>query len=110
LTITPNGSGIPARYFNVYRSAPGASRLYVIGKVKNSGAATTVFTDLNNRLAGGITAFAIDFRGCEIPELSPFKSVELARTDLTSPKAFFRFCSLAVKLPRFSQLIDNVTP
>jgi hypothetical protein len=82
----------------------------MIGRVKNSGASTTAFIDLNNRLPSGITAFAIDFRGDEMAELSPYKSVELARTDLTSPKAFFRFASLVVKLPRFSQLIDNVTP
>jgi len=110
VTITPAG-GIAARYFNVYRSnANDASgvRQYV-GRVVNSGAATTVFTDLNNRLPGFVTGFALDMRGLEMAELSSFKSQQLAQTDLTTPKAFYRFCSLMVKLPRFNILVDNLT-
>lgn len=109
LTITP-GSGTVARSFNVYRSAAGSSKRFLIGRVKNSGAATTAFVDLNNRLPSGITAQALDSRGVEIAELSSFKKVELARTDLSSPSAFLRFCCLMVKLPGFHQLVDNVTP
>lgn len=108
LTITPAG-GIAARYFNVYRTRAGETRKAFIGRVKNSGAATTTFVDLNNRLPFAISAFALDMRGMEIAELSSYKSVELAMTDLSKPKAFFRFCTLTVKLPRFNILVDNVT-
>lgn len=107
LTITPAG-GISARYFNVYRTRAGESRKAFIGRVKNSGAATTDFVDLNNRSPFAISAFALDMRGMEVAELSSYKSVELAMTDLSKPKAFFRFAALVAKLPRFSILVDNV--
>jgi len=108
VTITP-AAGIAALYFNVYRSAAGSTARRYIGRVKNSGAATTVFTDLNGRLPAYVTGFALDMRGIEMNELSPFKSQELARTDLSTPKAFYRFCSLSVKLPRFNILVDNLS-
>ena len=108
VTITPQ-AGVTARYFNVYRSLANATTRQYIGRVVNSGAATTVFTDLNNRLPGFVTGFALDMRGLEMAELSSFKSQQLAQTDLTTPKAFYRFCSLMVKLPRFNILVDNLT-
>ena len=108
LTITP-AAGLSPRYFNVYRSLAGESKLSFIGRVVNSGAATTVFNDLNNRLPAFVTGFALDMRGLEIAELSPFKSQQLAQTDLTVPKAFYRFCALMVKLPRFNILVDNLS-
>lgn len=108
VTITP-AAGIAALYFNVYRSVAGSTARRFIGRAKNSGAATTVFTDLNGRIPAFVTGFALDMRGIEMNELSAFKSVELARTDLSSPKAFYRFCSLAVKLPRFNILVDNLS-
>jgi len=109
LTITPAG-GVVARYFNVYRSQAGGTRKALIGRVKNSGAATTVFNDLNNRLPFAITGFALDLRGTEIAEMSPFKSVELAQVDLAKVRGWYRFCALKVALPRFSALCDNVLP
>lgn len=110
VTITPSGaSGTVPRYFNVYRSYPGATTVQFIGRVVNSGQATTIFTDLNNKLPGFVTGFALDMRGLEIAELSPFKSVQLAQTNLTTPKAFFRFLALMVKLPRFNILVDNLS-
>lgn len=108
LTITP-AAGIAALYFNVYRSVAGGSARRFIGRVKNSGAATTVFVDRNARIPAFVTGFALDMRGIEINELSSFKSVDLAMTDLSKPKAFYRFCSLAVKLPRFNILVDNLS-
>jgi hypothetical protein len=108
LTIT-SGGGIAPRYYNVYRTAPGQTRFFRIGKVKANFSGTTTFVDLNNRLPGGVTAFALDMRGIEIPELSAYKSVDLAMTDLSKPKAFFRFACVISKLPRFNVLIDNVT-
>lgn len=108
VTITPAG-GVAARYFNVYRSRANETKREYVGRVVNSGAATTVFNDLNNRLPGFVTGFALDMRGLEMAELSSFKSQQLAQTDLTTPKAFYRFCSLMVKLPRFNILVDNLT-
>jgi hypothetical protein len=114
LVITP-AAGISARYFNVYRSlANSASNGYLsalgyIGRVVNSGNSTTTFIDLDNRQPAFVTGFALDMRGLEIAELSPFKSAQLAQTDLTTPKAYFRFLSLMVKLPRFNILVDNLS-
>lgn len=107
ITITPAG-GLAARYFNVYRSLAGGTKMAFIGRVKNSGAGTTAFRDLNNKIPFSITAFALDMRGMNIAELSPFKSVELAMTELSKPKAYFRFCCMVAKLPRFNILVDNV--
>lgn len=108
LTITP-AAGLAARYFDVYRSFAGSLKTAFIGRVVNSGASTTVFVDLNNRIPGFVTGYALDMRGLEISELSSFKSQLLAQTDLTVPKAFYRFLSLMVKLPRFNILIDNLS-
>jgi hypothetical protein len=108
LTITP-ASGIAARYFNVYRSNANETKMGYIGRVVNSGASTTAFVDLNGRISAGVTGFALDMRGMEIAELSPFKSQALAMTDLTTPKAFYKFHCLMVKLPRFNMLVDNLS-
>lgn len=109
VTITPAG-GVQALYFNVYRTNSGeaASTAKFIGRVANSGAATTTFTDLNNRLPAGVTGFLLDMRGMEMPELASYRSKELARTDLSNPKVFYRFVTLAAKLPRFNCLVDNL--
>lgn len=112
VTITPSGSGLVASYFNIYRSNAGeaSSKAKFIGRVANSGAATTVFTDLNNRIPGGVTGFLLDMRGMEMPELASYRSMDLARTDLSIPKVYYRFLSLAAKLPRFNVLCDNLLP
>lgn len=108
VTITPAG-GISALYFNVYRSLAGGSIRKFIGRVKNSGAATTVFNDLAGRIPASVTGFALDFRGLEINELSPFASQLMAKVDLTETKSFYRFCAVSAKLPRFSLLVDNLS-
>ena len=108
LTITPN-AGPRVLYYNVYRSLANGTATQYIGRVKAMGSSAVVFNDLNNRVPGFVTGFALDMRGLEISELSPFKSYELARTDLTMPKAYFRFCTAVVKLPRFNMLVDNLT-
>jgi len=109
ITITPGAGGNAPRYFNVYRSLANQTVRQYVGRVVSSGGATTTFVDLNNRLPGFVTGFALDMRGLEMAELSAFKSQQLAQTDLTTPKAFYRFCSLMVKLPRFNILVDNLT-
>jgi hypothetical protein len=118
VTITSNGNavalaisptGARALYYNVYRSVAGGTARKYIGRVKANGAVAVTFTDLNNRIPGFVTGFALDMRGLEISELSPFKSMDLARTDLTSPKAYWRFATGVVKLPRFNILVDNLS-
>lgn len=109
LTITP-GTGT-SRQFNVFRSGNGgsAASARLIGRVKNSGAATTVFTDLNNRLPGGISGFLVQADTMEIKELAPYSRLKLAVVDLSEPEAHFRFCCLAVYEPRKNVIIDNLT-
>lgn len=111
VTITPSGSGSVARGFNVYRSAVGgtAATAKFIGRVVNSGAATTVFTDLFNRLPGGTTGFLIQKDTMALKELAPYSRLKLAVTSLALPEAHFRFAALAVMEPRKNVLIDNLT-
>lgn len=111
VTITPGGGGTVARWFNVFRSAPGgsAATAKLIARVKNSGAATTVLTDLNNRLPGGVTGFLVQMDTLEIKELAPYSRLKLAVVDLAQPEAHFRFCCLAVYEPRKNVLLDNLT-
>lgn len=106
-TITP-AAGPAARYFNVYRTKAGGTKKNFVGRVVANGAAAVTFVDLNNKSSGSITAFALDMRGTELAELSPFKSVDLAMVDLSKVKAYFRFCALQARLPRFNILIDGV--
>lgn len=107
LTITP-ASGIQAKYFRVYRSVAGGTKLKYIGRVKNSGAATTIFVDKNKRQPGFVTGFGLDYKSMAIHELAPFSKMELARTQLATNYAFYRFCAIAVKAARFNFLIDNI--
>lgn len=105
-TITP-GSGT-ARFYNVYRSNAGGSILKFIGRVKNSGAATTVFTDLNNKLPGFVTGYLIQGDTMGLHELAPYSRLKLAITDLSLPEAHFRFLTMAVYQPRKDVLLDNL--
>ena len=99
-----------AKYYNVYRSNAGGSAMSAkfIGRVKDSGAATTLFVDLGNKQPGSITGFLIQGDTMEQAELAPFTSMELAVSNLSMPKAFFQFTTLAVKQPRKSVLLDGV--
>lgn len=101
VTITPPGTGT-ARYFNVYRSAAGGSAASAkfIGRVANSGATTTVFTDLGNRLPGSVTGFLIQGDTAEMHELAPYSRKKIAIQDLSEAEAHFRFVTLAVLQPR----------
>lgn len=108
IAITP-AAGVTARYFNIYRSESGGTIRKFVGRVVAAGSAAVTYTDLNNKLPGGVTGFALDMRGMEMPELSSFKSVELAQVDLSMIKAYLRFVCVAVKLPRFNVLVDNLT-
>ncbi len=110
LTITPNGSGNAAKYFNVYRSFAGgvAGSARFIGRVANSGASTTVFIDLNNKIPGFVTGVLADMSTMDLAELAPYSKKKLAEVDLSTPSANFRFVTLRVKAPRMNVLLDNL--
>lgn len=109
VTITPPGAGT-VRYFNVYRTNAGgpAASAKFIGRVANSGGATTPFTDLGNKKPGFVTGFLLQKDTMSMKELSPYSRMKLAVTDLSLPEAHFRFCTLAVMQPRKNVLLDNL--
>ena len=108
LTIT-NVSG--AQYYNVYRSEDGGNAYSAkfIGRVKDSGSSTTVFTDLGNKAPGSVTGFLLQSDTMEFHQLTPYSRLKLAMNDLSLPEAHFRFLCLAVKQPRKNVIIDNVS-
>lgn len=106
IVITP-AAGLAAISFNVYRSEAGGSKTAFIGRVKAQGAAAVTFIDLNYMKPFMSSAYAVDERSSHFAELSSFKSKELAQTDLTTPKAYYRFVTLGMHLPRFNVIVDN---
>ena len=108
VTITKVGSLV--RYYNVYRTAAGgaAATAKFIGRIADSGAATTVFHDLGNAKPGFVTGFLVQGDTMGLKELSPYSRVKLAVSDLSTPEAHLRFCSLAVFSPRKNVLISNL--
>lgn len=108
LTITP-GTGT-SRFFNVYRSAAGgtAASARFIGRVANSGASTTDFIDRNNRIPGFVTGMLYQGDTMDMAELAPYTKMKLAVTDLSTPEAHFRFCTVRVYDPKKNCLIDNL--
>ena len=107
LTITPPASAAGITHFNVYRGATAASAKY-IGRVVNSGQATTLFEDLGNKAPGFVTGYLIQKDTWGIHELSPYSRLKLAVSDLSTPEAHFRFLTLAGYEPRKNVLIDNL--
>lgn len=110
ITITPAGSGSVARGFNLYRSAVGGTvaTAKFIGRVRNSGGATTVTLDLFNKRPGFVTGYLLQKDTMAMKELSPYGRLKLAVSTLALPEAHFRFCALAVMEPRKNVLIDNL--
>lgn len=108
ITITPASA---AKYYNVYRSEAGGSAdsAKFIGKIKDSGAATTVFRDLGNRSPGSVTGFLVQSDTMGFHQLSPYSRLKLAISDLSLPEAHFRFLCLAVYQPRKNVLFENIT-
>lgn len=104
------GSGTN-RFYNVYRTAVGGGTARAgfkfIGRVAHAGA-TTTFIDLGNKAPGGITGFLVQDDTMAMKELAPYSRTELARADLSSVEAHFRFCTLAVFQPRKNALISNL--
>jgi hypothetical protein len=107
LTITNNG----AKYYNIYRSNAGGSAASAkfIGRVKSSGGANTVFTDLGLRSPGSVTGFMIQSNTMGLHQLSGYSRLKMAINDLSLPEAHFRFLCLAMYQPRKNCLIDNIT-
>lgn len=110
VTITHPASGV-ARWFNVYRSpanGSAASAKY-IGRVQiAAGAGSTVFRDLGNKQPGFVTGYLLEADTMAVKELAPYSRLKLAQTDLSLPEAHFRFCTLAVYLPRKNVIVDNL--
>lgn len=100
-----------AKYYNVYRSKVGgkAEDAKFIGRVKDSGAASTVFTDLGNREPGSVTGFLLQSNTASFYQLAAYSRMKLAISDLSLPEAHFRFLCLAVKQPRKNVLFENIT-
>jgi hypothetical protein len=100
-----------AKYYNLYRSEDGGSSTTAkfIGRIADSGAATTVFTDLGNREPGSITGFLLQSNTMGLHQLSAYSKLKLAINDLSLPEAHFRFLCLAVKQPRKNVLLENIS-
>jgi len=99
-----------ASHFNVYRSDAGGSAATAkfIGRVKAAGAGATTFTDLGNRSPGSSTAYLVDTKTWEMPQLHAYSSIKLAVVALNLPEAYFRFAALAGTQPRKNVLAENV--
>lgn len=112
VTIAAPGSGT-VRYYNVYRSATAAvagtalSACKFIGRVAYAGA-STVFTDLGNRMPGFVTGYLLQGDTMEMRELAGYSRAKLAVTDLSIPEAHFRFATLTVPEPRKNVILDNI--
>jgi len=98
-----------AKYFNVYRSNAGGSALTAkfIGRIK-AGGASVIFYDLGNFAPGSITAFLIQSNTMKFGELASFSSMELAVSNLSTPKAFYQFISIGAHQPRKNVLFTGV--
>ena len=107
LTITLVSS---CKYFNVYRSEAGgtAASAKFIGRIKNSGAATTIFIDLGNKEPGSVTGFLIQANTMGMHQLSAYSKLKMALHDLSIPEAHFRFICLGAYQPRKNVIFDNV--
>lgn len=107
VTIT---AGANQRFFNVYRSAAGgtAASAKFIGRVVNSGASTTDFVDLGNKIPGFVTGYLVQADTMEMAELAPYSRMKLAVSDLSEPEAHFRFTTLKVMEPRKNVLVENL--
>lgn len=97
-----------AHSFNVYRGASAETAEY-IGRVKNSGAATTAFIDLGNKFPGFVTGYLIQKDTWGMHELMPFSKIKLPSADLSEIHAQARFVTLAGYKPRFNIIADNLS-
>jgi hypothetical protein len=107
LTITkPAGT---VRHYNVYRSVAGGRKMRFIGRVRDSGSATTAFIDLNLRIPGFVTTVLFDQESAELAEMAPYSRLKLGIHELAKPEAHFRFITLKVYKPRNNVLLSNCT-
>jgi hypothetical protein len=100
-----------AKYYNVYRSEDGGSAASAkfIGRVKDSGASSTVFTDLGNKEPGSVTGALIEANTMSLHQLAAYSRMKLALSDLSVPEAHYRFITLAVKQPRKNVIFENIS-
>lgn len=109
-TVTINQVAL-AKYYNVYRSEDGGSAASAkfIGRVKDSGAGTSVFTDLGNREPGAVTGCLLESNTMSLHQLAAYSRMKLAVSDLSIPEAHYRFITLAVKQPRKNVIFENIS-
>lgn len=105
VTITKSSSVV--RHFNVYRSNKSGTKCRFIGRVRDSGSATTIFVDLNLRIPGFTTSVLLDEESCEMAQLAPFSSTKLGMHELAKPVAYYRFVTLKVMQPRKNVVLSN---
>lgn len=105
--ITLTIANTAAKYYNVYRSAPGGTSVKFIGRVK--GGSSITFVDLGFRSPGSVTGFLVQSNTWGIHQLSAYSRLKMAINDLSLPEAHFRFLCLAGYQPRKNVLIDNIT-
>lgn len=98
-----------ATHYNVYASAAGGSAASAkfIGRIAQ-GSGNPAFTDLGNRPPGCVTGFLLQMNTMDMGELAPFTKFELAKNDLSTPFAGYRFCSVSVMQPRKNVLIEAI--
>lgn len=106
MTITPPSGTV--RFFNVYRSLANGTKTRFVGRVANSGAATTVFIDLGNKLPGSVNGVLLQADTWQVNELAPYSKKKLAEFDLSMPEAHFRFLTLVGYQPRKNVLVTNL--
>lgn len=107
VTITNQAT---VRYFNVYRSGVGgtAAQAKFIGRIKQTGSANPVFTDLGNRSPGSVTGYLIQEDTLEQGVLAPFSELKMGINSLSTISAFYKFMSVGAILPRKNVLMDNL--
>lgn len=106
VTITPLAG---AKWYNVYRApngvtSPKAARF--IGRVAHG--TTVTFSDLGNKVGAFVTGYLLQTDTLGIKELAPYSRLKLAVSDLSTPEAHFRFCTVAAYQPRKNVLVDNL--
>jgi hypothetical protein len=109
--VITQSSGAAETYYNIYRTAAGASTAVAnykwVGRVKCAGA-TTTFIDLGGKGAGYTNAYLVDSESLEIHELRPYSRQKAAKVDLTEREIHYRWLTLAVTAPRKHAIIDNI--
>jgi hypothetical protein len=116
LTITPGAGGTPDGYI-IFRSKVNAlaggdanTELFEIGRVKDSGGATTSYVDKDQIVAGSsmALAFTMNTDVCAFKQLAPFTKIPLAQIDLRTRWAQVLYGAPVLYAPQKCALIINI--